>query len=251
MNLREVGRGTLWFAIGLAVAAIPSFLLLRPRQPPEAVPMVLRSYTVRPEIAGEMKNALAEAFGTTLWRVSVTADGRLLVSAPPSVQKGVESVVAEVAANKPAPTPSIRFEVWLISAVPGTAAAADSGSVFADVTPALADIQKSRGPLRFELVEKLALQVRAGDDGEMRGAHSEMHVVPTVRSDSKGDPVIAARVQVRLMARGNGMVQGSLRALTELRPGQLLVIGQSSLPGKGPTDSAPDGQVYYIVRASL
>lgn len=249
MNLREVGRGILWFAIGLVVAAVPAFLL-RPRQPPEPVTAVLRSYAVRPEIAGEMKSALTEAFGTTLWRVSMTADGRLLVSAPESVQKGVESVVAEVAANKPAPTPSIRFEVWLVSAVPGTAAAPDSG-VFADVSPALADIQKSRGPLRFELVEKLALQVRAGDDGEMQGAHSDMRVAPTVRNDSKGDPVIAAKVSVRLMPRGNGMVQGSLRALTELRPGQLLVIGQSSLPGKGSTDSAPDGQVYYIVRASL
>jgi hypothetical protein len=87
MNLREVGRGTLWFAIGLVVAAVPSFLL-RPRLPPEAVTTVLRSYAVRPEIAGEMKGALTEAFGVLPWRVSVTADKRLLVSAPESVQKG-------------------------------------------------------------------------------------------------------------------------------------------------------------------
>jgi hypothetical protein len=36
----------------------------------------------------------------------------------------------------------------------------------------------------------------------------------------------------------------------ELRPGQLLVIGQSSLTARPIADSTP-AQMYYIVRASL
>jgi hypothetical protein len=250
MNAREASRGALWFAIGLVVAAA-AFFLLRPRQPPAQAIPVVRSYVVRPEIANEMRNALSDAFGMTLWKVSVTSDGRLLVNAPESVQKGVESLLADVAAKKPAPTPSIQFEVWMVSAVPGSASAADSAAALADVSAALVDIQKARGPLRFELIEKLALHVQAGDDGEMQGARSEMRIVPTVRNDDKGDPVIAAKVSVKLMPRANGAAQGSLRALTELRPSQFLVIGQSSLPGKGAPESAPDGQVYYIVRATL
>jgi hypothetical protein len=256
MNLREVGRGSLWFAIGAAIVAV-AVVLLHQQIGPRREPVTIRSYPVTPEIAGEMKSALVEALspsskdGTALGRVSLAADGRLLVAAPESVQTSVASILAEVAAKKPAPTPSIHFEIWLVSATAGTVAKPDSGTSLVEVGPALADIQKARGPLHFELVEKLALRARAGDeDSRVEGALSSMRVNPTVRQDSKGDPVIAAKINV-LIDRHNGSTLGSLKALVELRPGQLLVIGQSSLPGKAFVDSPPEAQVYYIVRASL
>ncbi len=252
MNLREVGRGALWFAIGLIVAAVP--VLLWHQQPGPGRDVTIRSYQVAPEIAGEMKSALSDTLtGQALGRVSLTADGRLLVAAPESVQKGVESIVADVEARKPAPTPTIRFEAWLVSAIPGTAGTAD-GPGLAEVAAALAGIRKSTGPQRFELIEKLALQARAGnDDNEVQGAHGDMRITPTVRHDPKGDAVIAARVSFRLSPVRYGVPgpPGALKALTELRPGELLVIGQSNLPGANASDSAPETQVYYILRASL
>jgi hypothetical protein len=265
MNVKEVSRVMLWFAIGLGVIAVASFLLQQQiRQHRDTV--TIRSYAVAPEIAGEMRSALNEVLNipskdgvSALARVSLTADGRLLVSAPESIQKGVESLLAEVATDKPAPTPTIHFEMWLVSAVPDTATPSDNGPGLAEVGTALADIQKSRGPLHFELTEKLALQARAANqDSEIQGAHFALRVIPTVRPDSKGDPVIAARIDVQMINSqmsgpifGGFINPGSLKALAEFRPGQLLVIGQSSLPARPGANPSPDTQEYYIVRASL
>jgi hypothetical protein len=259
MNLREVGRGTLWFAIGAIVIAGAIFLLqLQIGSRHDAV--TIRSYQVNPEIAEAMRSALRDALnnsvkdGSQLGRVSLTADGRLLVTAPDSIQGSVESVLAEVAAKQPTATPSIFFEIWLVSAAPGTATAAENGSGLVEVGPALADIQKSQGPLRFSLVEKLALRARAGtDDSSIQGAHFGMRLRPTVRHDSKGNPVIAAGINLDVNPEPGPFIPRSLKALAELRPGQLLVLGQSGLQGKANAnaDATPESQVYYIVRATL
>jgi hypothetical protein len=256
MNLREVGRPILWLAIGAVVAAVP-ILLLRHQPDLPREPVTIRTYPVAPEIAGEMKSALADALVNSSWRVSLPAEGLLLVNAPESVQTGVQGILAQVAANKPAPTPAIHFEIWLVSAAPGKPATADNGAGLGEVRPALADIQKTQGPLHFELLEKLALQARAGnEDSQIQGAHATMRITPTVRHDSKDDPVIAARINVQVTATAPPQFPptvsnpGSLKALVELRPGQLLVIGQSSLTARPIADSTP-AQMYYIVRASL
>jgi hypothetical protein len=167
----------------------------------------------------------------------------------------VASIVAEVAAAKPTPTPSIHFETWLVAAAPGTGASPDDGPGLMEVGPALADIQKAQGPLHFELFEKLDLRARAGDDSLIQGARSTMRVTATERSDAKGEPVIAARFNMEISPFNVGS-PGMLKALAELRPGQLLVIGQSNLPSRNfanpnPNPTQPTQQVYYIVRASL
>ena len=255
MNLRAVGRGILWFAIGAAVAAAP-FLLLQHKAVMPRDPVTIRSYPVAPEIAGEMKFALAEAVGPP-WRVNVLADGLLLVSAPESVQAGVQSILATVAAKKPAPTPAIHLEIWLVSASSGAGAPTNNVPDLAEVGPALTDIRKAQGPLRFDLVEKLALQARAGDeDSQIQGAHASLRITPTVRHDAAGNPVIAAKINVQVTPTAppsfppTVTLPGSLKALVELRPGQLIVIGQSSLTSRAIADSTP-AQMYYIVRASL
>ena len=248
MNVRDIGRPLLWFVIGLAVAATALFLLHRSQQNG----FVVRSYSVAPEIAGELKGALREALPPGIGNVSQTPDGHIVVSAPESVQQGVKDLIADVAAKKPAPTPTIHFEVWLVSAVAAAGVPDDDEPRLAELRPALAEIQKAKGPLRFELIENLALQARAGnEDSGVRGAWAALEVAPTIRYDAKGEPVIAARVNVRLVPRAgeNPYTPSSLKALAELRPGQLLVIGQNTIQVKN--SAARDLQIYYIVRASL
>jgi hypothetical protein len=166
-----------------------------------------------------------------------------------------------VAANKPAPTPTVRFEIWLVSAKPGTATALSNSPDLAEVGAALGDIQKIQGARQFELTEKLTLEARAGaEDSEIQGAHFGMRVTPTVRHDARGDPLIAARINVQMINGqfgpqfGTYSIPPTLKALVEIRPGQMVVIGQSGLrgkPGSNATPDAPDTQEYYIVRASL
>lgn len=254
MNLREIGRPLLWFLIGLAVAAVPLFLLHRDQQSET----VVRSYSVAPEIAREMKGALSEALsartkdGVPIGNVSQTPDGQILVTAPESVQKGVQQILAEVAAKKLPSTPTIHFEFWLVSATATAGAGSNEPDPgLAEISSALGDIQRSKGALHFELVENLALQARAGDNNsEVQGARVSLQVNPSIRYDEKGEPVIAAFINVRTAPRpGIAFSNNSLRALTELRPGQLLVVGQGTMPGYEPTERV--GQVYYIVRATL
>jgi hypothetical protein len=64
--------------------------------------------------------------------------------------------------------------------------------------------------------------------------------------------VVAAQLKLRTgnanaLPTSPNQGPGHITAQTELRPGELLVLGQSSLPDKGGTDR----QLYYIVRATL
>lgn len=254
------GRKALWFAIGalvlwLVVAAgvvvVGVFLVSAvPRVAPPATAehLTVRSYPVAPEIADEMSSAIGAAIASQ-GRVSLTPNGRLLVAAPQSVQRDVQAMLQDVAARKPAPTPLINFEVWLVSAAPAAAAKAQNEPSLAEIAPALGDIQKThQGPqvLQFNLLEKLSVQVRSGgNQSHIGGPRAQLQVNDaTVRQDSKGRPVIAARIELNQQG-------GGLKAEVELPAGQLLVLGQSSLPGTPASSQAAASQQYYLVRASL
>jgi hypothetical protein len=263
MNWGGVSRGVLWFVIGLVVAGA-AFMAIRRGDTSD--PYTVRSYFVAPEVAHETKTALTEALGASangpgLGQVTLASDGRLLVSARESIQSQVARILADVAAKKPTPTPSIHFEVWMVSATSAGGGPPKEVPALQEIDSVLDGIRKSKGPLRFDLVEKLALQTRAGaDDVEIQGARSSLRVTSTVRTDASGQPVIGAKISLRVGAHGGTVNAGALKALAELHPGELLAIGQSSLTDVGgqfgvtnptSTESTSGSQLYYIVRATL
>lgn len=244
MNAIGFGRGVLWFIVVLLAAAALFFGLQKLRSDP----VVLQSYKVSPEIAGEARSALAGGLwrGETiapLGQVTMMPNGHLLVTAPRSVQRGVAQIIKDIEENKPGPTPTIGFEVWVVAASPGSQAGATG--LLTEVRPALDVIDKARGPLNFELLEKLTTLARSGQESEIRGANARLEVEASLRSAGQ-EPVVAAKVEVQVSGR-NG--NAALEAHTEMRPGELLVIGQSSL-GQ-PHTSGSNSQIYYIVRATL
>jgi hypothetical protein len=245
-----IGRSLAWLATG-AVLAIAIMLAMRGGRGPETA--VLRSYDVKPEIAAEISNALRAALavgkdGVPYGQVTLSPNGQLLVTAPPSVQQGVAKILEDIASRKPPPTPTIRFEAWLVAASPGDRV--DSPNL-KELEPALHAVEESKGSLHFELVEKLSTQVRSGQRSQIQGQHYGLEVNTSLRQDSKDQPVIAARIQLHQLVFMPGFpnpANGSgLEAQTEMRPGELLVVGQSSLSDK----SGPDREIYYIVRAAL
>jgi hypothetical protein len=151
------------------------------------------------------------------------------------------------------------FEAWIVTASPaasapgGNDASADPQRL-KEIEPALAAIRESRGPMRFELVEKLATQARSGSgDSQVRGRRAQMRVTPTIRLGEKDTPVVSAvfRIEfIRPRPSDPPGFEGEIQSMAELKPGQLLVVGQSSGIGGGP-GMTPDSDVYYIVRASL
>lgn len=254
MNLSNAGRRVLWFAIGgialwlvMGLGAL-GVLGIVANGPPR-LHLTVRSYAVAPEVAGEMQSALSQILNAPPYvygRVTMASNGHLLVTAPDSVQRDVQAIIQDVASQKPGPTPTIKFEVWLVSAASGAVTKADDGAGLAEIAAALGDIQKTQqGPetLRFNLLEKLSVQARAGgNESYIEGARADLEISnTTVRLDSKGLSVIAARIELH---------QGKheLKAVVELPAGQLLVLGQTSTLTAG---AGPPGQLYYLVRASL
>jgi hypothetical protein len=215
--------------------------------------MVL-SYEVRPEIASEVHSALTAALSRgevlqPLGRVTLMPSGRLLVTAPASVQAGVGHIVDEVAKSAPAPTPTLRFDSWTVTATPG--ATVNVSADLAEIEPALAVIRKTKGPASFQLLEKLSTVTRAGHTSEVRGARSQLEVQASLRQGEDKQQLVTARLEIATNAvwgqPGTGV---SLEAQAEMRPGELLVVGQSALSG-APNAPRTDSQVYYIVRATL
>jgi hypothetical protein len=252
MSMGTIGRSLAWLATGV-VLAIAIMLATQAWRGSEAV--VLRSYEVKPEIAVEISNALRATLAggkdrAAYGQVSLSPSGQLLVTAPPSVQQGVAKILEDIASRQPPPTPTIRFEAWLVAASPGERV--DSPNL-KELEPALRAVEESKGSLRFELVEKLSTQVRSGQSSEIQGQRSTMEVSTSLRRDSKDQPLIAARIELHLLNFSPGYFNPTghggpgLEAQTELRPGEMLVVGQSSLSDK----SAPDRELYYVVRAAL
>lgn len=238
MNIGAMGRSTIWFAIGVVLATGGWLVAQHGHGSAPATAPLLRSYNVRPELAGEIRNALGPALSP--YQVGLAPNGQLLVSAPPSYQRGVEEFLQQIAARKPAATPSIRIEAWFVTASPGTHT---DSPLLKEIEPALRALEQSRGPTRFELLEALSTQTQSGDrTSEVEGARTRMKATVSVLRDSQDHAVVGA-----LLKLSSNHGPGFLSAQTELRPGELLVLGQSGLwdPGSG------DRQLYYIVRATL
>jgi hypothetical protein len=255
MRLAIVGRSVLWVVAGLLAATAFFFMTGNLRSDP----LVLQNYEVPTDIAEEVRAALAGALYQgdimpPLGRATLMPNGRLVVSAPASVQRGVARIIHDITENKPGPTPTIGFEVWAVAATPGGAAQASAG--LAELESALEVIRKAKGPMNFELLEKLSTTARSGaQDSNIRGAVSKMQVRASLRNAEDDKPVVAAKIQIRVSVNP-GDPEASLEAQTEMRPGELLVIGQSGLANPRPSGNQAgtpqaNRQIYYIVRASL
>jgi hypothetical protein len=247
MTIGAWGRAVLWFVLGVVIVGIAWHGF---RQWDHSDQVTLRSYEVKPEIAATMQDALREALSgdlkTPVGRVSMAPDGHhLLVSAPAAVQQGVAAAMQQLAESAPVPIPSIKFELWLVSATPGSPS---TSAALAEVQPALAQIGKARGSANFQLLEKLSTVARPGwNSSEMRSAQADFRVQrPSVRGTSDAQTMVAAVITAHVHTKLGQ--SGQVDASVELAPGELLVIGQSSLNAR---DDAKASQLYYIVRATL
>jgi hypothetical protein len=248
MNAGNILKSMLAFALGLAVVAFAYFALVRPFwEASRSDTPVMRSYPVAGDHADEVRAALQSALRgdddkRVLGRVTLAPNGQLIVTAPPSIQRGVQALLDDVLASSAGPTPTIRLEAWFVR---GRGEPGDADARLAEVEPALAAIREAQGTLRFELIEKLTLHSRAGQGGFIEGVRVSLNARPTVRHSGKASPVVSANLQL-----GVPPIGGELAADVELMPGEFLVLGQSAY-AEGDPLTAPPQTLYYIVRATL
>jgi hypothetical protein len=247
MNSSSIFKALLAFAAGLAVVAFAYFALVRPFwEASRGGTPVMRSYPVTGDHADEVRAALQSALRgdddkKVLGRVTLAPNGQLIVTAPPSIQRGVESMLNDVLAASPGPTPTIKLEVWFVR---GNNDASGSDPRLGEVEPALAAVREAQGVSHFQLIEKLTLHSRAGHGGHIEGVRSQLGAQPSVRRAGRKEPVVSS--QLNLKVRGGAR----LSAEVELPPGELLVLGESAY-AEGDPATAPPQTLYYIVRATL
>lgn len=249
MNSNTFLRTVIAFAAGLFVVSFTYFALVRPFwEDGRGGEMVMRSYVVQGDHADEVRSALQSALlGTDdekrfLGRVTLAPNGQLIVTAPESVQRGVENLINDVLAFSPGPTPTIKLEAWFVrgSTTPGA-----TDATLVEVQPALTAITEAQGISRFALVEKLTIHARAGHEGDVTGVDAMMRAESSLRRVGKEHATVFAKLALMLSRKG---VQ--LRAEMEMKPGELLVLGQSAYPDDGEA-SSDDETLYYIVRATF
>ena len=249
MNSNNIVRTAIAFAAGLFIVAFTYFTLIRPFwENSRGGAMVMRSYVVQGDHADEVRNALQSALRGTeddksyLGRVTLAPNGQLIVTAPESIHRGVENLINDVLAYSPGPTPTIKLEAWFVR---GSNASGASDGTLAEVQPALTAITEAQGISQFQLIEKLTIHARAGHEGDVQGARAAMRAEPTLRRLGKEQAAVFSKLSLWLNRSG-----ARLNAEMEMKPGELLVLGQSAYaPDGAPTSD--NQMLYYIVRATL
>jgi hypothetical protein len=219
------------------------------RAPVAAEPeLQLRTYEVPSGYARELRNTLRDTFqlngkedAASVARVSLAPDGRLVVLAPPKLQEGVARILEEVA-RKPPPAPSsVQMTYWLVL---GRRAQGEPGSsaALAEVQPALDELVKAQGPMRFELLERLQLATLSGERGSIDGRQAKIsHDATTI-----GDGVMA---RIQLFPTGGN----SVTTTVQLEPNQTAILAQSGYqrPLREQAEATDESAtLLFVVRAN-
>ncbi|PCC75416.1 hypothetical protein SAMN02745121_03857 [Nannocystis exedens] len=218
---------------------------------------LLRTYTVPPEQARSIEQALASALSTgkdlpPLGTVERLPDGRLVVVAPPGIQDGVAALIAGLDPAKAPPVRTAEFDYWIVVGEP--AQAAEGVDAVPDIAPALQAIVASQGPMRFRLHESMHLSSLIDERAEADGAL--MQARQTV-SEVGGRLVADLNLVVAQQAKDRAHLLtcaehcNQLRSRIHVDPGQLLVVGQASLEASDAKAQHVPKTMFYIVRGQL
>ena len=206
-------------------------------------PSVLRAYQVPANSGAKLREVLTGLMRTSsgskdtppeyLGRVEVGPDGRLLVLAPEAVQRGVAEVLASVGSGAFPQPASVRVDYWVISATHGQG---ERPASLTEVGAALSEIEKTDGPMQFQLVERLSLISLANEHGSLDGREVKVR-----QSVQVADGQLLAQVS---MERFGQRVDTLLR----MKPGAVAVLSAAGMRMEEKSDTSRS--VYFLVRAT-
>jgi hypothetical protein len=221
--------------------------------PPAGYPtIVLKTYKVPP---GQEKLVQRLLDGTTSYPVSVvsaqgnqtqfvnprphfTGNGYFVLSAPETIHEGVRQLLDELGKHPAAPPQaSIDTTYWLVLGWPAKDAVIPDR--LAEIAPALKTLS-SLGPMRFDLLERLALV--ALNDQEARASGQTAKIKQTASHDS-------GAFELRVEVETTGETLGRIDTTVTVKPGQFAVFGQSGFVLRGAMLTDPRPTLFYVVRA--
>ncbi|MEZ4452618.1 MAG: hypothetical protein R3B09_24375 [Nannocystaceae bacterium] len=221
---------------------------------------LLRTYAVPQEQSRAIESALRDALRTgnelpPLGTVERLPDGRLVVVAPAGVQEGVAALLRDLDPEKAAPVRTAELQYWIVVGEPS--AEAEGVDAVPDIAPALRAVVESQGPMKFRLFEQMRLSSLLDDRAEAEGARMEAKQFVT---EVGGRLVADLNLKVATLDREPGALNSlcahnrckELRSRVHLDPGQLLIVGQSSVlfDAKAGAD-ARASTLFYVVRGQI
>jgi len=252
---------------GIHVAALLAALLAiagcrgEPKDTGATAELEIRAYTVpegmdaeqlRDRLRGSLSTG-GQDFGTIL----TYPDGSLVVTAPASVQAGVEALIERMKASGPSTMSepkTVAIDYWLVVGRPD-AAGTKSGEVedrdLRELSTALEQIQEFQGPLAFRVLEKLRLtSASSGGPSRMTGrfAQVEQRVLLGPESSNELPWRRYAFADIRIDLPGH-----SIATRVKLDTDSKIVLGQTGLgPRAFPVLNAKDDEnlmLFYVLSA--
>ena len=220
---------------------------------PQAEDLVMKAYDVPAEHAAELQGVVSSLLWTgkdapRKGAAALAPSGQLLVSAPGAFHPGIADVIARLKGGAVPAPPTVALDYWVVVAAPATAAV-KGGDVSPEIGDVLDALQKSQGPMRLAVLERLRAASQSGSDARIEGRH----VFTEQTASLHGDKVVA-KIRVRAQSE-----VGGLDARVELPLGQTMVLGQA---GTGPQAGERAGfgadirdgkavTTFYVLRASV
>jgi len=208
------------------------------KRAPRGAAILVRSYEVPEGSSHAVRDTLRQVFAgakdrPASARVAVAPDGKIVVAADASIQKGVAELLGEMKSLATTPG-SVAVTYWIVEARPASQSAVD---------PTLSEIraplmQASAGqPLAFSPVERVTLRsvhdVSASHEGRTAEVRQNIH-----RDEQ--------RLMGDLQVEHHGEDGGELRTLVDLPPGSPIVVGEMD---GSPDDQGTRPRYLFVVRA--
>ena len=235
----------------------------------DATQMTMQVHAVPPDRAEELRDrlnyVLSASEDSRLGKVSVSAQGQLLVLAPARLQPSIEASLKDILTASPQQSglakalPQLQLRFWSVDAMSGEGTDSEG---LKDIEPALQELRRSEGAMHFLLRDRTESVSMPGEEA-YRNWHSNparamldeyaQRLQYTITDESRGRVLrIDFNDRNYPPARTpDGSEIGTpigtaLRTVATVAKGQTLVIGSQPVVAVG--DAGLSSTRYYIVR---
>jgi len=209
--------------------------------------LVLQSYSVPAEYASEVSSIINSLLTrmeggqrVNIGQARVGPGNVVLVTAPVSIQSGIEKMISDLEQNKPEPPPMVSLTYWIVRGRPAKETTWSSN--LKEIESALRAVASSDGPMSFSLQERFNLQSLSGEDASINGRTTSVMQQVTIREGSALGSITIGRAL--------------FRSSVQIALDKLLVLGQSGVDisqfnplYRKEYGDDPEASLFYIVRA--
>ena len=166
-------------------------------------------------------------------KVEILPNGQLVVdTASDERQDEVAAILASIARNRPAETPSVSLRYWLIGSDP------DAGTAPPPIlSGVLSELAAVHGPQTFRVLASATVTGRAGDGAYYANPPWVIDQTANVNNERLnaeiyvGINILSGSGENEFIVLGGNPAQRALDVEVSFAPGQFLVLGSGSAPG--------------------